>query len=70
LFAWDGVVGLFVSFGLIYVSQVLIIICVTRFLYYSGFIGDLFIVLRDITHEVCFQLLACKKPPSDRIEAQ
>jgi len=51
-------VGLFVSFVLIYLSQALIITCVTRFLDCSGFIFYLFIVLWHIAHAVFLQLLA------------
>ena len=73
---------MFVSFVLIYVSQALINTRVARFLdrsrfilfiglywfYFIGFI--LFIVLWDIAHEVFLQLLACKEPPCDGVEAQ
>jgi hypothetical protein len=58
LFVWVRVVGLFVSFVLIYVSQTLILTRVARFLNSSGFIFDLFIVLWDIAHAVFLQLLA------------
>jgi hypothetical protein len=35
------------------------------------FIGfSLFIVLWDIGHAACLQLLACKEPPCDGVEAQ
>jgi hypothetical protein len=58
LFVWVRVVGLFVSFNVIDLSQALIIIHVVRFLDCSGFIFYLFIVLCDIAHTVFFQLLA------------
>ena len=58
LFVWVRVVGLFVSFVLIYLSQALIITRVARFLDCSGLIFYLFIVLWDITHAVFLQLLA------------
>jgi hypothetical protein len=45
LFVSVRVVGLFVSFVLIYLSQALIITRIARFLDYSGYIFDLFIVL-------------------------
>jgi len=50
------------------ISQVLIITRVARFLDRSGFI--LFIVLWDIAHAAFLQLLACKEPPCDGVEAQ
>ena len=53
LFVWVRVVGLFVSFILINVSQALIITCVARFLDCSEFIFHLVIVLCDIAHAVC-----------------
>ena len=82
MFVWVRVVGLVVSFVLIYLSQALNITLVTRFLdrsrfilfiglywfYFIGFI--LFIVLWDIAHAVFLQLLACKEPPCDGVEAQ
>jgi len=58
LFIWVRVVGLFVSFVLIYISQVLIILHVARFLDCSGCTFDLFIVLWYIAHAVFLQLLA------------
>jgi hypothetical protein len=58
LFVWVRVVGLFVSFVLIYLSQALIITRVARFLNHSGFIFSLFIVLWDIAHAAFLQLLA------------
>ena len=58
MFVWVRVVGLFVSFVLIYLSQALIIACVARFLDCSGFVFYLFIVLWEIMHAVCLQLLA------------
>jgi len=70
LFVWVRVVGLFVSFHLIYLSQAFIITRVARFLDCSGFIFYLFIVIWDIAHAVFFQLLACKEPPCDGVEAQ
>jgi hypothetical protein len=57
VFVWVRVVGLFVSFVLIYLSQALIITHIVRFLDCSGFIFHLFIVLWDITHTVFLQLL-------------
>jgi len=70
LVVWVRVVGLFVSFVLIYLSQALIITHVARFLDCSGFIFHVFIVLCDIAHAVFLQLLACKEPPCDGVEAQ
>ena len=70
MFDWVRVVGLFVSFVLIYLSQELIITHVARFLDRSGLIFHLLILLRDITHAVFLQLLACKEPPCDGVEAQ
>jgi hypothetical protein len=58
LFVWVRVVGLFVSFVLIYLSQALIITRVARFLGCSGYIFYLFIVLWDIAHAPFLQLLA------------
>jgi hypothetical protein len=51
-------VGLFLSFVLIYLSQAVIITCVTRFLDNSGFIFYSFILLWDIAHAMVLQLLA------------
>ena len=70
MFVWVRVVGWFISFVLIYLSQPSIITCVTRFLDCSGFIFYLFIVLWDIAHAVFLQLLACEEPPCDGVEAQ
>jgi hypothetical protein len=70
MLVWVRVVGLFVYFVLIWLSQALIITCVARFLDCSGFIFHLFIVLLDIAHAVFLQLLACKEPPCDGVEAQ
>jgi len=70
LFVWVRVVGLFISFVLIDLSQALIITRVARFLDCSGFILHSFIVLWDIAHAVILQLLACKEPPCDGVEAQ
>ena len=70
LFVWVRVVGLFVSFVLIYLSQALIITHVARFLDCSGCIFYSFIVLWDIAHAVFLQLLAFKEPPCDGVEAQ
>jgi len=53
---------------LIYLSQALIITRIARFLDCSGFI--LYIVLWEIVHAVFLQLLACKEPPCDGVEAQ
>jgi len=58
LFVWVRVVGLFVSFVLIYLSQALIITRGARFLDCSGFICYLFIVSWDMVHAVFLQLLA------------
>jgi hypothetical protein len=58
LFVWVRVVGLFVSFILIYLSQALIITRVARFLDCLGCIFYLFIVLWNIVHAVFSQLLA------------
>jgi hypothetical protein len=58
LFVWVSVVGLFVSFVLIYLSQALIITLVARFLDCSVLIFYLFIVLWDIAQAVFLQLLA------------
>ena len=69
-FVWLRVVGMFVSFVLIYLSQALIITRVARFLDCSGFMFHLFIVLWDIAHAVFLQLLACKETPCDGVEAQ
>jgi len=64
------VVFLFCSFSfvLIYVSQPLIITHVARFLHRSG--CNLIIVSWDIPHAALLQLLACKDPPCDAVEAQ
>jgi len=70
LFVWVRVVGFFLSFVLIYLSQALIITCIVRFLNCSGFIFYLFIVVWDITHALFLQPLACKEPPCDGVEAQ
>jgi len=70
LFIWVRVVGLFVFFVLIHFSQALFITCVARFLDCSGFIFHLFIVLWHIAHAMFLQLLACKEPPCDGVEAQ
>jgi hypothetical protein len=59
---------LFVPFILIYLSRALVITCLARCLDRSGSI--LFIVLWDIAHAVFLQLLACKEPPYDGVEAQ
>ena len=59
---------LLVSFVLIKLSQALIITHVMRVLDRSRFI--LFIVIRDTVHAEFLQLLACKEPPSDAVEAQ
>ena len=58
MFVWVMVVGLFVCFDLLNLSQALIITHVARFLDCSGFIIHLFIVLWDIAHAVFLQLLA------------
>jgi hypothetical protein len=58
LFVLVRVVGLFVSFVLIYLSEALIITRVVRFLDCSGFILYVFIVLWDIAQAVFLQLLA------------
>ena len=58
LLIWVRVVGLFVSCLLIYLSQVLIMTHVARFLDCSGFSYHLFIVSWDIVHAVFLQLLA------------
>jgi len=55
LFVWVRVVGLFVSFVLIYLSHTLIITCVARFLHCSGFLLYSFIVLWDIARMQCFR---------------
>jgi hypothetical protein len=70
LFVWVRVVGLFISFVLIYLAQGLIITHVARFLDCSGLLFYLFIVLWDIAQAVFLQLLACKEPPCDGVEAQ
>jgi hypothetical protein len=58
LFVRVRVVGLFESFGRIYLSQALIITRITRFLDCSGLIFYLCIVLWDITQAVFLELLA------------
>ena len=58
MFVWVRVVGMFVSFGLIYLCQPLIITRVARFLDCTGFSVYLFIVLWDIAHVVFLELLA------------
>jgi hypothetical protein len=58
LFVWVRVVGLFISFVVIYLSQALIITLIARFLDCSGFLLDLFMVLWDIAHTVFLHLLA------------
>jgi len=63
-------VGLFVSFVSMYLSQALIIRRVARVLDCEGSIFYLFIVLWDIGHAVFLQLLACKEPPCDVVEAE
>jgi hypothetical protein len=70
LFILVRVVGLIVSFVLIYLSQALSITRIARFLDCSGLIFHLFIVLWDIAHAVILQLLACKEPSCDGVEAQ
>jgi hypothetical protein len=70
VFGWDRVVGLFVSFGQMYLSQALIITRVARVLDCSVFICYLFNVLWQIARAVFLQLLACKEPPCDGVEAQ
>jgi multisubunit Na+/H+ antiporter MnhE subunit len=70
LLVWVRVMGFFVSFVLIYLSQALIIARIARFLDFSEFIFLLFVLLWDITHAVFWQLLACKEPPCDGVEAQ
>ena len=70
MFIWVRVVGLFVSFVLINLSQALIITRIARLLDCLRFILYLLIVLRDIAHAVFLQLLACKEPPCDGVEAQ
>jgi hypothetical protein len=62
------VLVLFVSFVLIYVSQALIITRATRGLNRSVYIS--FLVLWDITHAAFLQLLACKEPLCDGVEAK
>ena len=64
-FVWVWVVGLFVSFVLIYLSQSLIITRVAWCLDCSLLIFQSFIVLWDIAHAVIMQLLACEEPPCD-----
>jgi len=73
---------LFISFFLINLSEALIVTRVVRFLdplRFSLFLGFvlvlffgfiLFIVLWHITHAAFLQLLVCKKPPCDDVEAQ
>jgi hypothetical protein len=68
LFGCVRVVGLFISFVLMYLSQVLIITGIATVLDCKGFIFNLFIVLLDIGHAVFLRLLACKEPPCDGIE--
>jgi len=70
LFVWVRVVGLLVSIVLIYLSQGLIITRIARFLDCSRFIVYLFIVLWHIAHAVFLQLLGCKEPPCDGVQAQ
>jgi len=67
---WVMVPGLFVCFVQIYSSQGLIVTHLTRVFDWEGFIFHLFIVSWDIAHAVFLQLLVCKKPPCDGIEAQ
>jgi hypothetical protein len=70
LFVWVKVVGLFISFVQMYLSQVLIITRGARVLDCEGFIIYLFIVFWDIADAVFLQLLPCKDPPCDGVEAQ
>jgi len=70
LFGSVRVVGMLVSFVLIYLSQALISTCIARFLDRSGFILHIFIVLWHIAHAVFLQLLACKESPCDGVDAQ
>ena len=70
MFGWVRVMGLFVSFVLINISQALIITHVVRLLDCSGLIFYLVIVSWDIAHTVFLQLLVCKEPPCDGVNAQ
>jgi hypothetical protein len=70
LFAWVWVEGLFASFVLIYLFQALVVSCMARFFDCSECNFNLFIVLWDITHAVFLQLVVCKEPLHDGVEAQ
>jgi hypothetical protein len=64
------VMGWFLWFVLIYISQALLISHIMRFLDCSQFVLYSFIVLWDIAHAVYFQHLACMEPLRAGVEAQ